>query len=94
MRTRSFNERIDSLTSLFYLLNLVRLSEHDYEEFIASYRAEIPYRVFRRNVVAALGCSKQPEALPLLQAAVEDSYPEVREIARTSLGLLQTSLKR
>ena len=94
MRTRSFNERIDSLTSDFYLLNLARLSEHDYEEFIAPYRAEIPYRIFRRNVMAALGCSKQPEALPLLQAAVEDSYPEVREIARTSIGLLQDSQKR
>lgn len=94
MRTRSFNEKMDSLTSLFCLLNLARFSEHDYERFIGPYRAEIPYRIFRRNVVAALGCSNRPEALPFLRAALADSHPEVREIARTSLGFLQNSLKK
>jgi len=93
MRTRSFKERTDSRTNVFYLLNLGGFSEDDYEEFIAPYRAEIPYRIFRRNVVAALGRSKQPEALPLLQAATEDSYREIREIARISVSLLRNSPK-
>jgi len=57
-RTRLFQEKVDRLRDLFKLSNLVQMSERDFEEFIGPYRTKIPYRIFRRNVVAALDHSK------------------------------------
>lgn len=82
-RTRHFSERIDDLTELFNLSNLLRLSEQDYEDLIGPYRTDIPYRIFRRNVVIALGNSQQADAITLLRSAAEDRDPEVRKVART-----------
>ncbi|NIQ37834.1 MAG: hypothetical protein GTN81_04500 [Proteobacteria bacterium] len=84
-RTRLFTKKVDSLGKAFRLLNLARLSERDYKRLIGPYRTDIPYRIFRRNVIAALGHSKKPEVIPLLQSATEDSDPHVRETAKISL---------
>jgi epoxyqueuosine reductase len=84
-RTRFFTKKVDSLSNVFRLSNLAKLSERDYEKLIGPYRTDIPYRIFRRNVIAALGHSKQPEVIPLLQSATEDSDPHVREMAKISL---------
>jgi len=90
-RTRRFTGNVDSLSNFFRLSNLAKLSERDYEGFIGPYRTDIPYPIFRRNVIAALGQSKQPEAIPLLRSAMEESNPEIREIASTSLKALENS---
>jgi epoxyqueuosine reductase QueG len=81
-RTLLFGETVDRLRTLFTLSNLMELSESDYAELITPYRVDIPYRIFRRNVVAALGNSNRPEAVSLLRSALEDSDQEVRDIAR------------
>lgn len=90
-RTRRFQARVDELTSLFRLSRLFRLSEGEYEEFLLAYRTNIPYKLFRRNVVLALGHSPQPDALPLLELASTEEDSEIREIAQASLASLRSS---
>jgi epoxyqueuosine reductase len=82
-RTHRFRERIEDLTERFTLPNLLRLSEQEYEDLIGPYRTDIPYRIFRRNVVIALGNSQRSDAISLLRSAAEDRDPEVRQVART-----------
>lgn len=89
MRTRQFQERIDSLTKLFKLPSLVKLSAREYEDLNGPLRIDIPYSIFRRNVVAALGQSEQPGAIPLLQIVLKDSDPHVRKMAEISISELQ-----
>jgi epoxyqueuosine reductase len=89
MRTRQFQERMDSLTKLFKLPNLVKLSAREYKDLNGPLRTDIPYTIFRRNVVAALGQSEQPSAIPLLQIVLEDSDPHVRKMAEISIKALQ-----
>lgn len=91
MRTRLFRERADTLTRLFELFNLTKLGEREYEGLIGSYRTGIPYKIFRRNVVAALGHSNRSDAIPLLESALEATDPEVRKVARVSMKMLQDS---
>lgn len=86
-RTSLFRKKVESLMNFFKLSNLMKLSEVDYMKFIGPYRTDISYRIFRRNIVVALGNSKQSEAIPLLHSAMEDPDPEVREIARTFIGV-------
>ncbi len=88
-RVRSFGENIDKLSEFFKLSNLFRLSEQDYKEFIRPYRTDVPYRIFRRNVVAALSFSKQPDSILALHAALEDEDPEIRRIAKNSWNFLK-----
>ncbi|NIQ39488.1 MAG: hypothetical protein GTN81_12995 [Proteobacteria bacterium] len=89
MRTRQFQERIDSLTKLFKLPSLVKLSAREYEDLNGPLRTDIPYTIFRRNVLVALGQSEQPSAIPLLQTVLEDSDPHVRKMAEISIKALQ-----
>jgi epoxyqueuosine reductase len=88
-RSTTFDERKESLKDFFKLPNLLKLSERGYKKYFDSYRAGIPHRVFRRNVVAALGNSNQPDAISLLKGALEDSDPEIREIAQNSMNSLR-----
>jgi len=56
-RIRLFRQKLITLNSFFKLTNLARMTEAEYDEFIRPYRTTIPYRIFRRNVIAALGHS-------------------------------------
>ncbi len=58
VRNNLFGERVDSLMDLYKLSNLMKLSETDYKKFIRPFRTAIPFRIFRRNVMVALGNSK------------------------------------
>lgn len=84
-RTRSFRRGVDELAALFRLPRLFHLSEPEFEELFGPLRTGTPYRVFRRNVVAALGHWHHPDAAPLLRAAVEDADPEIGAVARAAL---------
>jgi epoxyqueuosine reductase len=80
-----FDKGIGELTRFFTLSNLFGLSEREYESMFRPFRTDIPYRIFRRNVVIALGNTRQDYALSLVQTAAEDEYPEVQAAARMYL---------
>lgn len=80
-RISFFGKDADKLREFFKLSNLFGLSERDYKEFIRPYRTDLSYKVFRRNVVAALSHSNHPQANFLLQSATKDSDPEIQKIA-------------
>ncbi|NIO03693.1 MAG: hypothetical protein GTN74_03500 [Proteobacteria bacterium] len=67
----------------------MKLSAREYEDLNGPLRIDIPYSIFRRNVVAALGQSEQPGAIPLLQIVLKDSDPHVRKMAEISISELQ-----
>jgi len=93
-RIRLFRKKLVTLNNLFKLSNLARLTETGYTDLIGPYRTGIPYKVFRRNVIAALGHSNDHKVIPLVQSALEDSDPEIRGIAKISMNFLQQSMKR
>jgi epoxyqueuosine reductase QueG len=70
------------------------MTEAGYDEFVGAYRTTIPYRVFRRNVIAALGHSNDHGVIPLVQSALEESDPEIRGFAKISMNSLQQSTKK
>jgi hypothetical protein len=49
-----FRQKLTTLNSLFKLSNLARMTALGYDDFAGIYRTTIPYRVFRRNVIAAV----------------------------------------
>ena len=61
------------------------MSEPEFEELFGPLRTGAPYRVFRRNVVAALGNWRHPDAAPLLRAVAEDADPGISAVARAAL---------
>lgn len=93
-RIRLFRQKLNTLNSLFKLSNLAEMTEVDYGEFIGPYRTTIPYSVFRRNVIAALGHSNDRGVIPLVQCALEDSDPEIRDFAEVSMNSLHQSVER
>jgi epoxyqueuosine reductase len=52
--TRSFQGQIERWESLFYLPDLARLSPAGYRERFGLLKTDIPYPIFRRNVLLAL----------------------------------------
>lgn len=52
--TKSFQQEIDDWEHFFYLPDLVGLSEQRYRERIGHLRIDIPYGIFRRNVLFAM----------------------------------------
>jgi len=93
-RIRLFRQRLITLNSVFKLTNLARMTEAGYHEFISPYRTTIPYKVFRRNVIAALGHSNDREVIPWIQSALEDSDAEIRDFAKISMNSFQQSMKK
>ena len=84
-RTRQFRSRADELADLFGLFGLFQWSEQQCQEAFLPFRTDVPYSIFRRNVVVALGRSGHRDAIPLLRRALEDEDREIREVARVSL---------
>jgi epoxyqueuosine reductase len=57
--TESFQKRTDTLKKVFYLPNLVRLSEAEYKKTLGYLNTDIPYEIFHRNVLMAVERTKQ-----------------------------------
>ena len=93
-RIRLFRQKLITLNSLFKLSNLARMTGVGYDEFVGPYRTTVPYTVFRRNVIAALGHSNDHGVIPLVQSALEDSDPEIQGFAKISMNSLQQSTKK
>ncbi|MBI9044292.1 MAG: epoxyqueuosine reductase [Anaerolineaceae bacterium] len=53
-RTIAFKEQIGEWEDLFYLSNLIQLSEKEYEERLGKLNTSIPYKIFHRNVKIAM----------------------------------------
>jgi len=70
------------------------MTEAGYNDFIGPYRTTIPHRIFRRNVIAALGHSNDHGVIPLVESALEDSDPEIQGMAKISMNSLEQSIKR
>jgi epoxyqueuosine reductase QueG len=84
-RLNQLNGKVKEKGEPWTLSTLFGMSEQRYEEFFNHFRTDISYRIFRRNVVIALGNSNEPGSLSLLQTAAKDKYPEVRSVARAYL---------
>jgi epoxyqueuosine reductase len=93
-RIRLFKQKSTPLNSFFELSHLARMTEAGYNDFVRPYRTTVPFRVFRRNVIAALGHSNDHGVIPLVQSALEDSDPEIQGFARISMNSLQRSMKK
>jgi len=52
--TEVMDEKKEDLEKLFYLPDLAKLSENEYQEKLEQFYTGIPYRVFHRNVLIAL----------------------------------------
>jgi len=52
--TTSFQEKIASWENVFYLPNLVDLSEKGYREIFGEFNTGIPYNIFHRNALIAM----------------------------------------
>ena len=52
--TTVFNKKLSAWEDFFYLPNLDKLSEEEYEEILGSLETGIPYAFFRRNVTAVI----------------------------------------
>ena len=52
--TESFHNKIEDWENFFYLPNLVELSEKGYREMLGHLNTNIPYNIFRRNVLIAM----------------------------------------
>jgi epoxyqueuosine reductase QueG len=59
--TESFQNRIDVWEKVFFLPDLVKLSEKDYIEKLGHLKTGIPYNIFHRNVKVALERAKKGE---------------------------------
>lgn len=64
--TESFQNRIEDREKLFFLPDLIKLSEKDYMEKLGHLKTDIPYNIFHRNVKTALenaerDCNKKNE---------------------------------
>lgn len=57
--TESFQKRIEDWEKIFFLPNLVKLSEKDYQEKLGHLKSGIPYRLFHRNVLIAMEKAKK-----------------------------------
>ena len=53
-RTTVFNKKLSAWENFFYLPNLDKLSEKEYEETLGSLETGIPYAFFRRNITAVM----------------------------------------
>jgi len=60
--TGSFLKKVESWESFFYLPNLVELSKNEHEEKLGHLNTDIPYRLFRRNVLIAMENAGRVEA--------------------------------
>jgi epoxyqueuosine reductase len=70
-----------------YLPDLVDMTPAEFESrFRNSPIRRVKRDGFLRNVVVALGNSRQPEAIPALRRALQDSSPLVRDHAAWALG--------
>ena len=52
--TESFQKKIEDWENFFYLPNLVELSEKGYRKMLGHLNTNIPYNIFRRNVLIAM----------------------------------------
>ena len=59
--TESFQIKTDTMKKVFYLPNLVKLSEAEYNNTLGYLHTDIPYEVFHRNVLMAIERAKQIE---------------------------------
>ncbi len=57
--TESFQKKIADWENVFYLPNLVELSEKGYREMLGHLNTCIPYKIFHRNVLIALERAKK-----------------------------------
>ena len=57
--TESFQKETETLKKLFYLPNLVKLSEAEYHKTLDYLNTGIPYGIFHRNVLMAIERAKQ-----------------------------------
>jgi epoxyqueuosine reductase QueG len=51
--TESFQKSIKYWKEIFYLPQLVKLSENDYRKIVGRFNTGIPYKIFHRNVLIA-----------------------------------------
>jgi len=57
--TKAFQKKIKNWESLFYLPNLIELSEKEYREKMGHLKTCIPYYMFKRNVLIAMKKAKE-----------------------------------
>jgi epoxyqueuosine reductase len=57
--TNSFQKKIETLKNVFYLPNLIKLSEAGYNKMLGYLNTDIPYEIFHRNVLMAIERAKQ-----------------------------------
>ncbi len=57
--TESFQKQADALKRIFYLPNLIKLSEAEYHKMLDYLDTCIPYEIFHRNVLMAIERTKQ-----------------------------------
>ena len=57
--TESFQKKTDALKKIFYLPDLVKLSESEYQKTLGYLDTCIPYEIFHRNVLMAIERVKQ-----------------------------------
>ena len=57
--TESFQKKSEPLKKVFYLPNLVKLSEAEYNIMLGNLNTDIPYKIFHRNVLMAIERAKQ-----------------------------------
>lgn len=55
--------RYGNLDEFFKLSNLIRLSEEDFNKYLGKFLAGVDYKIFRRNVIAAIMNSQDAENL-------------------------------
>ncbi len=53
-RTKSFQKKIEDWETVFFLPDLVKLSEKKYKERLGILNTGIPYKIFHRNVLIAM----------------------------------------
>ena len=56
--TKSFQKKIQFLENIFYLPNLVKMTEEEYRKSFGHFNTGIPYKIFHRNVLLAIGKAK------------------------------------
>jgi len=57
--TESFQKKIGDWEDIFYLPNLVKMTEKEYEKVLGHLNTDIPYNIFHRNVLLALEKAKK-----------------------------------
>ena len=56
--TESFQDNADTLKNIFYLPDLVKLTEAAYHKVLGGLNTDIPYEIFHRNVSMAMERAK------------------------------------